>query len=392
MDRTVRTYAPSLLCIALLAAGCQSSAMRQPSPAGCAELERGINFSESVATLNRLTDAFAQQCHATVTEYGARALEEYRHKTFHVITETFSIFLPDGTLTDYVLESYERGFLSLLLAASYASQEKDDDARVELRRLDHELFSPLYNYGEDPVNILLSAVLWEYLDEPGEARVDWLRLRDIAGLLKQPDKPLRAFAERQIKRIDEGRAPGPVWQLYGIGTFPGIDWDLQFTGSDSGYFLVTAKGAFLPACVSETGALISTGSWFEKIALRHNGAYHPLLNVQSWIRLPVGVTYSLVPGAAGAGIAVGGCMLDAAGKGKGALCEVAVRGGVVLMSTAPGVFKWALEPDLRHWERLPAAFLVTTAPVPALERCASGEPSLTMLKPRMIRARATRHE
>jgi len=389
MDEAMRAVASSFLLAVLLTMGCQSAADRTPQSASCAELERGINLSQSVAMLNRLTDAFAQRCHATVIEYGTKALEEYRHKTFHVIKETFSIFLPDGTLTDYVLESYERGFLSLLLAVSYANQHQYDDAKVELRRMDHELFSPLYNYGEDPVNILISAVLWEQLGEPGEARVDWLRLRDIAGLLKKPDEPIRKFAEEQIRRIDEGKAPGSDWHLYGIGAFPGIDWDLKFTGLDTGYFLVTSRGGFLPACASETGALISTRSWFEKIAMRHSGAYHPLLNVQTWVRLPIGTVYSFVPVAAGAGIAVGGCMLDAGSKGKGALCEVSIRGGMILMSTAPKVFNWALEPDLRHWERLPAAFVATRAPTQ--EPCAPGAPSLTILGLQTVSEESVKH-
>ncbi len=34
-----------------------------------------------------------------------------------------------------------------------------------------------YNYGEDPVNLLLSAVLWEQVGEVIAGWVDWLRLR-----------------------------------------------------------------------------------------------------------------------------------------------------------------------------------------------------------------------
>jgi hypothetical protein len=289
-----------------------------------------------------------------------------------VLKETASVFIPDGTLTDYVLESYERGYLSVLMAASYLHMRQLDDAKVELRRLDHELFTSLYNYGEDPVNVLLSAVLWEQAGDPAEARVDWLRLRDLRSLLKERDEPLRSFADFQVKRIDEGRAAKDTWHLYPLGAFPAVDWDLQFTGTDSGYFRVTAREDFPATCTSRTGVLLSTQSWFEKIATRHSHAYHPLLNVQSWIRLPVGLTYSLVPVAAGAGIAVGGCMLDAAGNGKGALCEIAIRGGVVLMSTAPHILKGALEPDLRHWEQLPSAFLVTTASDSAQESCGKG--------------------
>lgn len=55
-------------------------------------------------------------------------------------------------------------------------------------------------------------------------------------------------------------------------------------------------------------------------------------------------------------------MVDAAiaGKHGGALCELSVKGGIVMMSKAPDVLEGALKPDLRHWEQLPAAFLVTS--------------------------------
>ena len=51
--------------------------------------------------------------------------------------------------------------------------------------------------------------------------------------------------------------------------------------------------------------------------------------------MPLGLTYSLIPLAAGAGVMVGGCMLDAAADGKGALCQLSVIGGMALMRTAP---------------------------------------------------------
>lgn len=353
-------------------ASCAQDTAHQPLPPACSDFAQTMDLADRIKTLDLLSDAFFRGCYATVIVYGTQAQTEFRHKTFHVFKEAASVFIPDGTLTDYVLESYERGFLSVLMAASYLHMRQPDEAKVELRRLDHELFTTLYNYGEDPVNVLLSAVLWEQAGDPAEARVDWLRLRDLRGLLKERDEPLRSFADRQIKRIDERRPAEKGWHLYPLGAFPPVEWDLQFTGSDNGYFRITAGGDFPATCVSETGMRLSTQSWFEKIAVRHSGAYHPLLNIQSWIRLPMGAIYSLVPIAAGAGIAVGGCTLDAAGKGKGALCEVAIRGGVVFISMAPKVLRGALAPDLRHWGHVPAAFVITTATDPANERCLHG--------------------
>jgi hypothetical protein len=154
-----------------------------------------------------------------------------------------------------------------------------------------------------------------------------------------------------------------------MGWFPQLDWDLQFSSSASGYFSITPRQPFITSCASDTGLLLSTESWFNKVSIRHSHAYHPLLNVQTWIRLPVGLTYSLIPVAAGAGVMVGGCVLDAAAKGKGALCELSLIGGVALMRTAPAVMEGALRPDLRHWEDVPAAFVVTRALTPEQEPC-----------------------
>lgn len=356
--------------LTLLLAGCQPRGPGPQATATCATLEQGVNLSRQIETLNLLADAFARKCYDVVLRHGARAQTEYRHKTYSVTRETAGIFLPDGALTAYILESYERGYLTVLLAASYLREKKADAAKVELRRLDHELFAPLYNYGEDPVNLLLSALLWEQLGEPGEARVDWLRLQDQVGSLKGLEPEIRSFAERQLARIDRGEAVQPAWQIYGVGSFPGVEWDLKFTGSSDGYFRVRPNAEFLPACASDTGLRIPTQRWFEKIAVRHSHAYHPLLNVQSWIRLPIGIVYSLVPVAAGAAVVVGGCATDAAGKGNGQLCELSIRGGIALIRQAPRVLKGALEPDFRHWEHMPSAFVVTRAARLQDEPCA----------------------
>jgi hypothetical protein len=304
-----------------------------------------------------------------VVTYGAQAQTQFRHKSFSITREAANVFVPDGTFIEYVLESYERGYLSILLATSYLRRHQLDDAKVELRNLDHELFAPIYNYGEDPVNLLLSAVLWEQLGDVREAHVDWLRLRDFRIFAMREDQLLRRFAEERVSQIDSGEGGGAEWRVYQVGRFPQLDWDLRFSNSTSGYISITPKQPFMASCASSTGILVSTETWFNKIAMRHSHAYHPLLNVQTWIRLPVGVVYSLIPVAAGAGVMVGGCMLDAAGKGKGALCQLSVVGGIALMNRAPQVLEGSLRPDLRHWGEVPAAVVVTRASEPNLEPC-----------------------
>jgi hypothetical protein len=358
-----------IICVVVALMSCQSGELRKQTGRACSELETAIDLTERVDTLNLLSEASMAHCDNLVVTYGAQARDQFRHKSFSITRETMNVFVPDGTFIEYVMESYERGYLSILLAISYVRLHKPEDAKVELRDLDHELFAPIYNFGEDPVNLLLSAVLWEQLGDVREARVDWLRLRDFQIFAMRDDPVLRRFAGERVSQIDKEEGASAAWRVYQVGRFPQIDWELQFTNSTSGYFSITPREPFMTSCASSTGVLVPTQSWFSKIAIRHSHAYHPLLNVQTWIRLPFGLTYSLVPLTAGAGVMVGGCVLDAAANGKGALCQLSVMGGMALMRTAPAVMEGALRPDLRHWEELPAAVVVTRASDPALEPC-----------------------
>jgi hypothetical protein len=221
--------------------GCQTGGGRTMGGTSCSAIEQRINLSDRIGTLNRLADAFEERCYEIVIAHGEKARSEFRHKEFSFIKETTNVFIPEGAFIDYVLESYERGYLSLLLAASYANVQKPEEAKVELRQLDHELFTQLYNYGEDPVNLLLSAVLWERVGELNEARVDWLRLRDLGMMWKGQQDAVRLFAAQQVDRIDDGQALSEPWHVYGVSRFPELTWDLQFFGSENGYFSVSTK-------------------------------------------------------------------------------------------------------------------------------------------------------
>jgi hypothetical protein len=358
-----------VVCLVVTIHGCRSSERPASKSRTCADIEQGIDFSHRIETLNLLSAASAVPCDELLVTFGVRARNQFRHKAFSITGEAANVFVPDGTFIEYVLESYERGYLSILVAASYLRKDQPEAVKVELRELDHELFTPLYNYGEDPVNLLLSAALWEQLGDTGEARVDWLRLRDMPRTGKQWDDSLHQFAGERIGEIDRGEGAGSGWHIYRLGRFPDVDWDLTFTNSTSGYFSITPRQPFMASCVSATGLRISTESWFNKLAIRHSHAYHPLLNVQTWIRLPFGVFYSLIPFTAGAGVMVGGCAVDVAAEGRGALCRLSVVGGMAIMSTAPHVLEGSLRPDLRHWENVPAAVVVTRASEPNREPC-----------------------
>ncbi len=355
---------PNLISVALCLffTACHKSATPPEIQGDCGIFQSQVSWSQRINVLNLLSVAFMKGCDQEVIEYGAKIQEDFREKTYSFSRESVSIFLSDGVLTDYVLESYERAYLNLLRAASFLRMGLVEEAKVELRKLDHELFVPLYNFGEDPVNLILSAVLWEVLKEPVEARVDWFRLAEPGqSTVLKVDPALQVFAQSQVRRLDSGKPPPMSWRIQGVGRFPRVDWELKLFGAQNGYFSITPQPSFPTTCVSETGIRVSTESWFKKIARRHDQAYHPLLNIQSWLRLPVGVVYGLVPFSLGAGVAVGGCAGAASlgGSGSGDLCGLSLLSGIELMSVAPTVFTNTVRPDLRHWELLPAAFIVT---------------------------------
>ena len=158
--------------------GCGHLQQTGPYPlVRCDQVDKNIHMDDRIDTLNLIAAAFYSECYDKVIQYGTQVQEAYRYKTFSIVKEAGNVFLPEGVLTDYVLESYERGFLTFLLAASYYQLDRLDAVKVELRRMDHEMKAGLYNYGEDPVNVLLQAALWEKLGETGESRVDWENLR-----------------------------------------------------------------------------------------------------------------------------------------------------------------------------------------------------------------------
>lgn len=362
MSRAHSTYFFLLLLLLPLFYGCQGSkrsfgGLPPALPLGCGQIDAGLDFSRRIETLNLISQAYERGCYDRVIRYGGRAQEAYRQKTFSILQETSNLFLPDGTWIDYVLESYERAYLSFLIAASYYQQSQPDETKVALRRLDHELTTPLYNFGDDPVNISLQAVLWEKVGEAGEARVDWSRLQEQKGI----EAPIRAFAAKRTEAIDRRDPVRPVWKVYDLGPFPDLEWGVAWLDSKSGYFVIKPENPFMENCASETGFRLSTKPWFEKIAGRHQHGYHPLLNIQSWIRLPVSVIYGLTTFVLGTGMAVGGCALDAGLHGNGDLCNGAVRAGFMVIGESPEVIRRTLKPDLRHWERVPSGLLITAA-------------------------------
>lgn len=331
----------------------------------CEFIAQRLFWDDPILSLDRISLLFYNECYAETIAAGTEARDRFKHKNYSVVKETMEVFVAEGTLTDYVLESYERGYLSQMLAMSYLRQGKHNALSTELNRFYNEETAVLYNRGQDPVNAMLQAAMWENFPRQGfSARPFWLWLSRSERVADE----VRGFAKARVADADAKTKQAP-WRIYGLGRFPELDWSMKFEDSKTGYFTIKPKRPFTEPCVDTFGMLLPTKTWFEKIAMRHHHRYHPLVNAKSWIRLPVGVAYGVSTVVAGAGVAVGGCGLASTDESLGFLCRLAIEGGVALMAQSDDVIEAALRPDLRHWREVPEAIYISRSPTNQQGQC-----------------------
>lgn len=326
----------------------------------CALISRAVDWDDAIRSLNTVSALFAKKCYRQTIAQVEQARDRVNHKTYSVVKEALEFFIPEGKVTDYVLESYERGYLSFLAAASYfhldsSAPENKSALQTEMHKLYNEESALTYNHGRDPVNALIQAAVWDtYAKEGFSSRPFWTWLNRQ----KDSGSVVRKFAKQQLQRLDAQKAA--QWHIYEIGEFPKLKWEMTLTDAEHGYLKITPESEFPAACAADGAIVLSTRSWYQKVARRHANSYHPLVNAKSWIRAPFGVAYGITTFAAGAGIIVGGCTI---GAREVEICGWSVRGGLALISQSDDVVEYTLQPDMRHWERVPLAIMIEPANV-----------------------------
>ncbi len=90
----------------------------------CGILDSHVDWSDRIKVLNLLSLAFSQKCDAAVIEYTELAQSDFRDKAFSFSREMAGVFLSDGVLTEYVLESYERAYLAYCLRRVIGGPDK----------------------------------------------------------------------------------------------------------------------------------------------------------------------------------------------------------------------------------------------------------------------------
>ncbi|WP_413569471.1 hypothetical protein ACLWBD_02990 [Bdellovibrio sp. HCB117] len=303
--------------------------------------------------LNRVSTLFEMGCFNEVIVLGSYIRSHHRDKFYSITSEIGELATPEGTLTEYILESYERSYLSLLISLSYLNLNDENAAQVELRQSMTDEQAQLYNHGNDPVITALHATLWTRFD-PQVARPYWKRLSED----KKSSKAVAKFAQARLMEIDsDGVSTKRNWKIYGVGTLPGLIWKADFIKREKGPYKISAAGGFPKACSSAADLVIPTSSWIDKLSRRYEVDYHPLLYTKSLLRVPFGVTYGILGVSAGVAVGVSGCVVASQFRSND-LCRAAIQGGGGIIMASGDLVEYTLGPDLRHWENLPNAFYI----------------------------------
>ena len=300
--------------------------------------------------LDQVAELFADACFLETIQLGGFIRELNHDKFYSVSSEFLELFIPEGSVTSYVLESFERGYLSLLISLSYFNLHQADRAAVELRRADSEEKAILYNYGDDPVIMLLQAAIFDRV-HPEEARPFWKRLSEFKTSLQ-----VQEFANKRINEIDLDSNSATQWKIYSCGRMPDFDWHLSM----SRFYKIRPQRLYPLSTADNSTIVLSTAAWGDKIIGKYGSGYHPYLFMKGLMRLPSGLAYGAVGVTGGAAIGVGGCVIAAESKGDSQdLCRFSLETGGYLISKSVDLVNFTLKPDLRHWRELPASIVVS---------------------------------
>jgi hypothetical protein len=331
-----------------------SSCATSPEVKVSAACDYSVEKTDAVNQLNTLSDLFSKSCYPEVIKLGNSIRENFRDKEYSITTETLSFFVNESVFVPYVLETHERSLLTLLVSISHFNLNNREMANIELRRSLNENNAMIYNYGDDPVILALQAAYIEKIWTVSDSRPLWKKISEH----QRASNNMKDYANKRISKIDNNTAlPSKV---YKVGAFPELDWNINWstigTKQSNSYYSIYPKEAFQADCSSDETALISTETWLNKLKYRHNSEYHPLLNLKSWVRVPVGLVYggALVTG--GLAVATIGCGAGSDNH-NGAACEESLKAGFYLIQGAGTAFTQTIEPDMRHWSNLPQAFI-----------------------------------
>lgn len=285
---------------------------------------------------------------------------------FVSVSEEAKVLISSERERAYRGEDFEKLMISTLQALNYAQLGKDEDALVEVRRV-NERMQRMINEEKKPYEQLavaryLAAVLWEDQGHADDAFIDYLAANKLAGDLGSLAEPLVRLAK------ETGRDEPLRWLRR---QYP---WaQPQPLGKDEGQILVVLEAGKVPV---KTNGTMAGGPKAELIAV-------PEFRPRPWIRdaqviLDGDSANALRPTSITSLEAVAQIHLKNRLEGLiarqfGALAlraGLAAGAGAATKSEAVGILtflalSYVNQPDLRSWMSLPAEFQLARFRVPA---------------------------
>lgn len=319
----------------------------------CQQLEKETAKLSAKKRLEGIYPLFSKACYQQVLSIGKSIQGEIRDKTYSITKESSELILYEGTVKKYVLESYERTHLAYIMALSYFEMGDLDNTKVQLRFANDEMLAQTYNTGEDELNLLLMADLWERLGSPDEALPNYRKILTFQNL----GSALTSFVQAKISTLESknySKKKSPQLHIYAVGDFPNI----IYNGGTSPFYEKYSMGYPLKNCQSQTGFLFNTHDWIRQISLR---GHDDVSTYKKAVRTPFVILYTGTILAAG----IYASILIAPSSAEGAtLLTIATLG------LASRTFINGSAPDMHYWSELPSGFIITTQDDLDKEPCA----------------------
>jgi uncharacterized protein len=285
---------------------------------------------------------------------------------FTSVSEEAKVLISNERERAYRGEDFEKLMISTLQALNYAQLGKDEDALVEVRRVNERMQRMISEekkpYEQLAVARYLTGVLWEDQGHADDAIIDYLAANKLAGDLGTLAEPLVRLAKEtgRDQALKDLRRQYPWLQP-------------QPLGSDEGQVLVVLEAGKAPV---KTNGSRSGGPKAEVIAV-------PVFRDRPWIRdsqvvLDGDANTAVRPTTVTSLEQVAKIHLDYRIEGliarqvAAALLRagIAAGAGAATKSEALGILtfialSYANQPDLRSWMSLPAEFQLARFRVPA---------------------------
>ncbi len=312
----------------------------------CDDKSKLIMSKNTEFQLNSLTILYDRGCYEDVISIGKMLRNKFRDKYYSLINEVAETVVYEGVLKDYVLESHERVFGSLLMAMSYIKLNKKSEAEIEMNIAYDESVAQIYNSGADEVNVFIQGLLWLRLVGIEKASPFFEKIENENGFASDH---LVEFVKYIKKEITNSKAPITL-NIQTLNHLPEVtfSWLRKYNRKYSSV-------PRLMNCLSDNGILLTTNSWLQNIERRDLPDHDKVLTLKRTLRFPLVVTYTSLVFAVGAGLTY---------LSSQALPNdiTGLLGALTIFATHK-TFVNGLAPDMRYWSDLPEAFYVSTKPI-----------------------------